>query len=507
MPAKPKSKCERCRADKQKCEPENRRWPGEKCDRCRMFNYACSASTLPMPGSSGPRDTPDVSQFAAKKYDIVLFKTPEQTGEVGRVIRIYIGEALQKEYHRSRAAEGPSKVDSEDLTLLPVHRAVAHDPPPPPTTISLRATNLDERDKKNRTPLHRAAMLRRAGWAQWLVGCGADVNAQDEDGMTPLHVAALSDEDGSIVDLLLAGPADKLLPNKHGVLPLHVAAAVSPNLAVMRKVVQWYQANGGVNLPDGEGRTPLHRAADDDWVVGGRIDELAAAGAEMDALDARGLTALHVAVLGQRAEAVLALLRNGAYVDALDSEGRTPLVLLLETYGEYLDSAVGNCELSPECYHPLRQISGLFLDVGANVLIRDKRGISALNVALFWYLRWTAKDAFDRHDWKSAPHPSLKAKFAEWWRKDVRRMGGGERAGRPKVPADVKDIWLNDVLDRLKDIEVVQGRCPPGVSNGRPPVVKDKTGRNAPIFKERADNVELVDFIEQQGDTLYLKKQ
>jgi ankyrin repeat protein len=52
---------------------------------------------------------------------------------------------------------------------------------------------------------------------------GADVNARDQDGLTPLHVAA-SQTSGDMLDLLISRRADVNAVDKMGRTPLHWAA-------------------------------------------------------------------------------------------------------------------------------------------------------------------------------------------------------------------------------------------------------------------------------------------
>lgn len=88
-----------------------------------------------------------------------------------------------------------------------------------------------------------------------LLAAGADVNATDAEGATPLHGAAAFDDKG-VVEALLAGGAD-------------------------------------VKAADSRGRTPLHRAAE--CGAAEVADALLNAGADVNALDAQGRAPIHVA--------------------------------------------------------------------------------------------------------------------------------------------------------------------------------------------------------------------
>lgn len=107
----------------------------------------------------------------------------------------------------------------------------------------------------DRTPLHRAAA--RLG-GSWLVGklleAGADVDARDAIGMTPLHVAADQCCPENLEELLGFSPALEAR-DQDGRTALHLAAwhtpaAVGPLLA----------AGANAKAEDRYGRTPLHAA-------------------------------------------------------------------------------------------------------------------------------------------------------------------------------------------------------------------------------------------------------
>lgn len=192
-------------------------------------------------------------------------------------------------------------------------------------------------------------------------------------------------------------------------------------------------------MPDRDGNTPLHHAADDDWIVDGRIDELVRAGADGGVRNIKSETPLHTAIWGQRLDIVQALLRHRASVDAVDIEGQTPLFCLLYRYGEYLNSAIGKCQLSTGCYAPLPMIFHELLDNGAKVSIRGRHGSSPVMIALKWYLEWTLKDAFEKDD-------------------GTNDMSNGRKPLRVKVAFRVKCIWEKEILPRLHMVDLEQSR-------------------------------------------------
>jgi ankyrin repeat protein len=113
------------------------------------------------------------------------------------------------------------------------------------------------------TALHAVADIGDKDMAALLLANGADVNARDDDGSTPLHGAA-DDIDAEVApngrkevaELLLAHGADVNARTSRGWTPLH-AAAGAHNLDVAAVLL----ANGAdVNAKTNDGQTPLYIA-------------------------------------------------------------------------------------------------------------------------------------------------------------------------------------------------------------------------------------------------------
>ncbi len=82
------------------------------------------------------------------------------------------------------------------------------------------------------TALHFAVCADRWRIVEWLLQHGADINAQDEGGYTPL-IMAVSQEHTNIARLLLAHGADPNLQNTHGWTALYYATHQFPAPAEM----------------------------------------------------------------------------------------------------------------------------------------------------------------------------------------------------------------------------------------------------------------------------------
>jgi len=102
------------------------------------------------------------------------------------------------------------------------------------------------------TPLHRAVVENEKGVAELLIEKGADVNAKNNSGWTPLHRVHTKD----VAELLIAKGADVNAKNRVGWTPLHTAAKEN-----RKDVVQALIAKGAnVNATAQDGQTPLQLA-------------------------------------------------------------------------------------------------------------------------------------------------------------------------------------------------------------------------------------------------------
>lgn len=186
---------------------------------------------------------------------------------------------------------------------------------------------------------------------QSLISSGADVNSKNEDGLTPLHVAAVRGRE-AIVKLLIEQDADVTTKNKDGQTLLHhVAREGHVNIVELlldsgadlsakdnakrtplnyalrwrkRDVVELLVTRGAdVNTKDGTGITPLHYASS--WEDSDIVKLLISKGADVNAKRANGETPLHYAARAGRLNVAELLVVNGANVNAKQEDGLTPL--------------------------------------------------------------------------------------------------------------------------------------------------------------------------------------
>ncbi|KAJ1560070.1 Ankyrin-2, partial [Cladochytrium tenue] len=148
-----------------------------------------------------------------------------------------------------------------------------------------------QRRLRDRRLLHVAAQLGHNACAAALLHSRAEPDPRDEDGLTPLMLAARCGRKLAVRTLLQGGADPECTRARDGWRALHLAAQ-----------------QGGYGVVNA--------------LVEGRAD--------VTARDARGRTPLHVAVLHNRTRAARALLRAGAAADCIDGEGKVPADIAAE---------------------------------------------------------------------------------------------------------------------------------------------------------------------------------
>ncbi|KAK5913900.1 hypothetical protein CgunFtcFv8_008384 [Champsocephalus gunnari] len=151
-------------------------------------------------------------------------------------------------------------------------------------------------DRTGETALHLAARYARADAAKRLLDAGADANAQDNTGRSPLHAAVAADAQG-VFQILIRNRATDLDSRMY------------------------------------DGSTALILAAR--LAVEGMVEELITCHADVNAVDELGKSALHWAAAVNNVEATVALLKNSANKDMQDLKEETPL---------FLAAREGSCE-------------------------------------------------------------------------------------------------------------------------------------------------------------------
>lgn len=179
-------------------------------------------------------------------------------------------------------------------------------------------------DLDGMTPLHLAVCASdedHTGAVLLLLQKGADPNAVTRDGLSPLYLAANSGSTSLVRSLLKYGADPNVKVNNEGYTALH--AAVATGETEMVKIL--IEVGADVNVTDDTGDTPLHGAARSENIQ--MADILIEGGASLNATNTRRITALHRAVLNESTEMAELLLSNGAHPNIHDEDGDTTLTV------------------------------------------------------------------------------------------------------------------------------------------------------------------------------------
>jgi uncharacterized protein len=300
----------------------------------------------------------------------------------GDAVRTLVGagarvdaRSAQMSFSRDKFGDGRSA----RFTVLPrggwtaLMYAARQDAPEAVRALAAAGADLNATDPDGTTALTLAVINAHYELAAQLLDAGANPNVADVTGMTPLYAAVdmhtLDETPGRPAPVLSSGfgPLQMqerllargaapdaaltrpLLERVHnnpdgglgaGATPL-MRAARKGDLASMRILLE---RGASVNARTARKATPLlylagfggqirfseydtHRATDAEFVEGVKL--VLARGADIDAADETGQTALHLAVAQRGAPVVAFLLERGARTDLADAQGRTALDVAL----------------------------------------------------------------------------------------------------------------------------------------------------------------------------------
>ena len=192
-----------------------------------------------------------------------------------------------------------------------------------------RGADLDLRTDDGSTPLMVAIADNRFDIAKQLLAAGANPNLAREDGEFPLHYAAQQGDSDIVQSLLDHGALTNALHAETGKSPLDVASAREDR--DRDPIVRLLIRGGAVHRVHLE-EIPNIVATD------GGIDKLEQAlneGGDVNQATGDGITGLHVAAELNRGDYAETLLDRGAMPDLQDNQGRTPLMVAIESEHDY----------------------------------------------------------------------------------------------------------------------------------------------------------------------------
>ncbi|AED92834.1 Ankyrin repeat family protein with DHHC zinc finger domain-containing protein [Arabidopsis thaliana] len=227
--------------------------------------------------------------------------------------------------------------------------------------VECEGSSVSEPDALGYYALQWSALNNRVAVAQYLIEHGGDVNATDHTGQTALHWSAVR---GAIqvAELLLQEGARVDATDMYGYQATHVAAQYGQTAFLCHVVSKW---NADPDVPDNDGRSPLHWAAYKGFADSIRL--LLFLDAYRGRQDKEGCTPLHWAAIRGNLEACTVLVQAGKKEDLMitDKTGLTPAQLAAEKNHRQVSFFLGNARslLEKRCdgSSPLGRLSKLGL--------------------------------------------------------------------------------------------------------------------------------------------------
>ncbi|MFC1605078.1 ankyrin repeat domain-containing protein, partial [Planctomycetota bacterium] len=311
-------------------------WQGHKSNVEIMLNAGADINTKDETGNSG--NTPLYwAAFSSSKdiLDLILSR-----GKYNNTIHL---AACKGDMDRvTTLIEGGTDVNNKDkFGCIPLHWAVLADSSAVADYLLTKGADLDAKDGLGFTPLKNARAL---PVVELLISKGADIHAKTtRQGRTKLHGVCFGG-DREVVELLIRKGADIHVRDNLGMTPLYRAAR-GGHASIVELLIE---KGADINASDNRGRTPLAVARQEKHVevinilrqhgaketlhgavISGNVDavkRLISGGHDVNSRDNEGQTPLHAAAFRDRKDVVEILIAKGADIEARDNEGTTPLL-------------------------------------------------------------------------------------------------------------------------------------------------------------------------------------
>ncbi|MDO5470227.1 MAG: ribosomal protein L7/L12 [Akkermansia sp.] len=318
----------------------------------------------------------DIKKIQGSHFGIVLKSATKQS--------IYGGLAILKQNGLQACATAPLSVG--------LRAAIAQDNIPLVQDLLKQGADLNAAylcDDSIETPLTHALLRHNAKLVKLLLEAGADIEQRPtNDSIPPLHYVVSLNDDQELVRLLIKSGANINACDDGGDTPLHVATDCAADIN-MRLLLQ---AGANIEAQNAQGQTPLHFATEqeDETVISLLINH----GANVNAQTNDGRTPLHWAARNDAAKVLPILLNHGANVHEKDNDGWTPLhwasfndaatvlpILLNHGANVHEKDNDGRTPLHAAAAEDAETVLPILLNHGANVHEKDNDGRTPLHIA------------------------------------------------------------------------------------------------------------------------------
>ncbi|KAL6558422.1 Protein S-acyltransferase 24 [Orobanche minor] len=242
--------------------------------------------------------------------------------------------------HRRKGEEVATPAVLEDESLRnDVYTAAAYgDMEKLQRLVESEGCSVSEPDALGYYALQWAALNNRTAAAQYIIAHGGDISACDHTGQTALHWSAVRGAT-QVAELLLQEGARVSAADFNGYQTTHVAAQYGQTAFLCYVVTKW---NADPDVPDNDGRSPLHWAAYKGFADCIRL--LLYLNAYRGRQDKEGCTPLHWAAIRGNLEACTVLVQAGKKEDLMitDNTGLTPAQLAADKNHRQVAFFLGN---------------------------------------------------------------------------------------------------------------------------------------------------------------------
>ena len=270
-----------------------------------------------------------------------------------------------------------------------LHLAACHDQTQVSKMLQRRGGKLNDADIKGWIPLMYAAKMGHTNVLPTLINDN-NIHSKDKFGYTALHIAALNDRSAVVKMLLTVGSQVNAIDN-NGLTPLMIAAGKGFS-KVLEEFINHHDAD--INSKHSDGKTLSNSTAWNGQYQG--APKLIHRGCELDIdlKDNVGRTALYITAWNDQPQIAQMLIEFGSDVNSTNTNGWTPLMaaaekghirvlqLLINNKAEInLEKQDGWTALHIAVLHNRTQVVQTLLANGSSVNLSDKKGWTPLIIA------------------------------------------------------------------------------------------------------------------------------